>query len=271
MPPGSSPRQFSWHLRLPRPGRTLTAILVGLGAIWFAFAVGTDSNPPVADAFAALTGSGARLLRGELWRLFTAPLLHEPAGNAGVGHIALTLVGLYLFGTSLERRWRPRSVVAFLYGGAVAGFVVQAIAEVLLPASVVGRFSPSWFGAGGAVEAAAIAWALSLRGQRLPLGARLPLSPNVIVVLILVLALSRPLLGGAAPEGAFSPAGSLLFGWLAGGGDPPPARRWWLRWRLRRMRAVVGLDDPPPRRLRVIEGGRMRDEDAKPPDKKWLN
>jgi hypothetical protein len=164
-------------------------------------------------------------------------------------------------------------MLGFLYGAAITGFVVQMIVEIALPASMAGRAAnPVWFGAVGAVEAVAIAWALSFRGQQVMLMFVLPVSSTVLVVFVVGMSVLRLLASGTTPEGLFSPFGAMLFGWLVGGGDPPPLRRWWLQRKLRNVqaqkRAVARAGGP---KLRVIEGARAKTDSDHPPDKRWLN
>ncbi len=173
-----------------------------------------------ADVFQSLVGSTARVLRGEVWRLFTAPLLHMPSGEGAVGHIVSTMLGLYFFGPSLEKRWGGRKFVAFLYGSALFGFVVQMLAELVLPRSLSSTLGQPWFGPVGAVTALAIAWALSFQDRQIALKYVLPVSARVLVIFIVGLSVLRLIFASAAPEGLISPFGAMLFGWLVCRGYP---------------------------------------------------
>jgi membrane associated rhomboid family serine protease len=264
---------------IPRPGKALISVMVGLLAIWIMFAIGINWAGGGRSAFEWLAGNTTLVLRGQVWRLFTAPFVHLAWGDGALGHIITTLIGLYFLTPSLERKWGGRRMLLFLYGSAIAGFIFQMGADVtlqLLPVAIGSRVAqPYWFGAVGAVEAVAIAWALSFRGQNVALMFVLPVSSMVLVFFVVGLSVLRLLVAGNAPEGLFSPFGAMLFGWLLGGGDPPPLRRWWLQRRLKnlaehkRTRASTRRTSSP--KLRVIEGSRSAKDDAPSPDKRWLN
>lgn len=250
--------------------------MIGLLAIWIAFAVSINWGGGGDGVFKFLAGSTDKVLHGEVWRLFTAPLLHLPQGDAAVSHMLMTQLGLFFLAPSLEKKWGGKKLIAFLLGAAVTGFVFQMIVESALSLaapSVAARFGQDyWIGAVGAVEAVAIAWALSFRGQNVMLMFVLPVSTRVLVIFVVGLSVARLLVGGAAPEGLFSPFGAMLFGWLVGG-DPSPLQRWMLKRKLRSLteqkrKVQTGRGIPP--HLRVIEGSRRSDADP-PTDKRWLN
>lgn len=250
--------------------------MVALLAIWIAFAVGINWGGGGREVFVWLAGSTEGVVHGQLWRLLTAPLLHLPSGDGAVGHIVTTLLGLYFLAPSLEKKWGGGRMIGFLFGAAIAGFVLQIAAELLIPIvlpSVAARASNAiWFGAVSAVEAVAIAWALSFRGQQVMLMFVLPVSSTVLVVFVVGLSVLRLIASGTTPEGLFSPFGAMLFGWLVGGGEAAPFRRWWLRRKLRSVQAQKrALSRAGAPRLRVIEGSRKSDPDDRPPDKGWLN
>ena len=258
---------------LPRPGKALISVMVTLLAIWIVFAVGINWGGASVRVFEVLTGDTSLVLHGQLWRLVTAPLMHLPTGDGAVGHIVTTLLGLYFLAPSLERKWGGRRMVLFLYGSAIFGFLFQMLVGTLL--SWVGaRVSQNyWFGAVSAVEAVAIAWALSFRRQNVMLMCLIPVSSTVLVIFVVGVSVLRLLVGGTAPEGLFSPFGAMVFGWLVGGGDPAPIRKWWLGRKLKNLQAQKHATRSQPRanvpKLRVIEGKRA--SEARAPDKKWLN
>lgn len=231
---------------LPRPGKALTAAMVSLLAIWVMFAVGINWGGAGTAVFELGVGDTGKILSGQVWRLFTAPLIHTPSGPGSVGHIVTALLGLYFLGPSLEKRWGGPWMLAFVYGSAVVGFLVHMLLQVSLPAPHDAALRQPWYGALSAVHAVAIAWALSFRGQRVLLFFVLPVSSTLLVVFVVGIAVLRLLAADTVPEGLVSPFGAMAFAWLAAGGDPPLLRRLWLRWRLRKLaerRAVRAQDD----------------------------
>jgi membrane associated rhomboid family serine protease len=264
---------------LPRPGRALTAVLVGLLAIWLAFAVGINWGGAPEAVFTALCGSTAQILQGEVWRLFTAPLLHVPSGT--VGHILFTLLGLYFLSPSLEREWGPKRFLRFLAGSAIFAYAFQMLVELVLPATLGQKLVPSlWFGAGPVVSAVSIAWALTFRGRTIHLMFVIPVTTRGLLIFVILMNVMVLIAQVTAPEGLIAPFGGMLAGWLFGSGSPSPLRRAWLKLRLAQLDAEARREaDARKKRvqrsgLQVLEGGRNRDsddDDPKKPPGGWLN
>ena len=108
MPPYSDAPTVS----LPRPGPALKGVLITLLALWLMFAVGINWAGVPRDFFDLLCGNARRILQGEIWRLFTASLMHEPSGS--IGHILTALFGLYFLGPTLEKEWGAQRFLRFL-------------------------------------------------------------------------------------------------------------------------------------------------------------
>src|SRR5512132_2451510 len=98
---------------MPRPGKAVIGMMIAMTAIWVLFAVGINWLNVGQEAFALLVGSGEGLRHGHLWVLFTAPLIHH---FKLPGSLLMPLFGLYFFGTTLEDRWGPKKMLAFLFG-----------------------------------------------------------------------------------------------------------------------------------------------------------
>ena len=264
---------------LPRPGRALTAVLVGLLAIWLVFAVGINWGGAPGAVFEALCGSTAHILQGEVWRLFTAPLLHVPSGT--VGHIVFTLLGLYFLSPSLEREWGPKRFLRFLAGSAIFAYVFQILVELVLPATLGQKLVPSlWFGAGPVVSAVSIAWALTFRGRTIHLMFVIPVTTRGLLIFVILMNVMVLIAQVMAPEGLIAPFGGMLAGWLFGSGSPSPLRRAWLKLKLAQLDAEARREaDARKKRvqrsgLQVLEGGRTGDSDENDPKKPpggWLN
>jgi membrane associated rhomboid family serine protease len=256
---------------IQRPGKALIWVMGVLLAIWIMFAVAINWMGVDGSAFLLLAGSTRQILAGEIWRLFTAGLIHSPQS---LQHILFALLGLYFLGPTLEARWGGRRTVLFLWGSSVMAFSLQFLAEALLPQPVVEKIGQAyWFGSTGAVEAIAVAWALSNRGQVVRLFFVLPVTGTGLLAFVIgfsvlaLVVLSRP------AEGLITPFGGMLAGYLFGAGTPTPARRFLLRarylWISRRAARYRRASGP---KLRVIEGGEGKETRRKPPtDKRFLN
>ncbi|MBM4364181.1 MAG: rhomboid family intramembrane serine protease, partial [Deltaproteobacteria bacterium] len=219
---------------LTLPGPAVRGVMGVLFAVWLGFAVFVNWAGGSQDAFLLFCGSTRRILDGEVYRLFTAPLVHLPSGT--ISHILFALLGLFFFAPELERAWGPGRFLRFFGLSALVAYGVQMAAELALPASLAGRLvGEYWFGAFPALEAVAIAWALSFRGRVVRLWFVLPVSSRGLVGFIVGMSLLRVIADAGSAEGLVSPFGGMLAGWLLGGGTPSPLRRAYLRLRLAQL------------------------------------
>ncbi len=265
---------------LPRPSKALLGVILALFAIWLFFAIGINWANMPSSWFYAMCGSTRLVLRGQLWRLFTAPLVHYPTGS--LGHILTALLGLYFLSPSLESTWGTRRFMWFLGISALFAYSVQLLVGLALPASIGARLVPDvWFGALPVVEAIAIAWALSFKGRTVNLMFVLPISSTGLILVVIGFSLLRLIAQSLTFEGYIAPFGGMLAGWLFGGGTPSPVRRAWLKLRLAMLDRQAVRDDSQRKKrvarsgLRVIEGGadhdKQSDDPRKGPDGNWLN
>ena len=183
-------------------------------AVWVALAVALNFGGADPRLFTSLTGNSAAIRSGEVWRLFTAPFVHLPSGQGSVEHILFALLGLYFLAPALEARWGGKRLVGFLLAAAEVGFLAQFLAESLLPRSLAAALgNDSWFGFYGALDALAIAWALSHRGAQVRLFFALPVSAEALVAFVVGINVLR-IVGAAHPlEGVVTPFGGMLAGW----------------------------------------------------------
>lgn len=257
-------------------------MLIGVFATWLTFAIGLNWAGASETVFQALCGNTELILQGELWRLVTAPWLHMPMGT--LGHVLSAMLGLYFLSPSLETRWGSVRFARFLALAALTAYGCQMLAELVLPRSIAARLAADgnyWFGAVPVVEAVAIAWALSFRGQTVRLFFVLPVTSTGLIVFVIAMSLMYVVIGAQGHSGLVAPFGGMLAGWLFGGGTPSPFRVFWLKLRLAKLDAEARQEARDRRRradksgLRVISGGRDSDPDNEPAsrdrDGRWLN
>jgi membrane associated rhomboid family serine protease len=280
MPRGAGDMQ---SMGLPRPGPALRGVLIALFAVWLAFALGINwaGAPPV--LFEVLCGNTEAILHGQVWRLFTAPFMHEV--NHNISHVLWALLGLYFLGPSLESHWGPGRFLRFLGLSAVFAYAVQMLFELVLPGSLAARLVPSfWFGAMPAVSAVSIAWALTFRGRTIQLAFVIPITSTGLILFMLAVNIMYLIAQAGGPEGQIAPFGGMLAGYLFGGGTPSPLRRAWLKLKLAQLDAEARREaDARKKRVarggfEVIEGGKSDRPDGerngkgpKGPDGGWLN
>lgn len=266
----------------PRPGKTLRIVLIGVFTVWLAFAVGLNWAGASESVFFALCGNTERILHGEVWRLLTAPWLHMPVES--LSHVLSTMLGLYFLSPQLESRWGSVRFARFLALAALCAYSTQMLAELVLPGALALRIAGDggyFYGGMPVVEAIAIAWALSFRGQTVRLFFVLPVTSTGLILFVIGTSLMYVVIAAKGPSGLVSPFGGMLAGWLFGSGSPSPLRRLWLKLRLAQLDAEARKDARDRKRragksgLRVISGGRDSDPDKEPEsrdrDGRWLN
>jgi membrane associated rhomboid family serine protease len=267
-------------LAMPMPGKAIRAVMLTVFVIWLSFAIGLNWGSVPGELFLLLAGSTHAILHGEVWRLVTAPLLHDAEGAAGVSHIITTLLGLFFFAPRLEEQWGSRRMLQFLAASSIIAYALQMLVDLLLPATLSARLvGQYWFGLTPALGAIAIAWALTFKNQVVQLFFVIPVTSRMLIVWIVGLAVLYLVAGARPHEGLLAPFGGMLCGWLLGGGNPSPLRRAWLKLRLAQLDGEVQRESrrrktrPNPGGLRVIPGGRADDDDdkGKGPDGRWLN
>ena len=260
---------------LPRPGKALLWVMGALVSIWVMFAVAINYGGLDKEVFYLFAGNTQAILHGEIWRLFTAGLMHFPSGGAGVSHLLTVLLGLYFLAPTMESRWGSKRMLFFLMACLVTGFLAQLCFEALMPRSVVASLGQAyWFGATGAIEGIAVAWALSHRGQVVRLFFVLPVTSTGLLVFVIGFSVFLVLANDQRPEGLITPFGGMLGGYLFGAGTPSPARRLLLKARyffIARRASKARANQP---KLRIIEGkgGDSPPMGRRPPtDKRFLN
>lgn len=248
-------------------------MLIALFSLWLLFAiainwVGGGRGGLGATLYEALVLDVARLGRGEVWRLVTAPWLHLVSGPGAVSHLLTTLLLLYFFGTPLQSAWGDRRFLWVIGAAALGGELLQVGAMWLLPASVAqGLGQPVLLGGHAAALACLVAWGMSHRDATVYLFFALPVRGVVVAGAAVAFSLLNLIAAGAAPEGMLAPFGGMLVGYLLGGSTPSPLRKAFLRRKLRKLEAAG-----PPKRgaagLRVVPGGRQGEGKR---DGRWLN
>lgn len=250
-------------LQFPRPGKALIGMMVAVTCLWVMFSLGLNWAGASGGVLAPFVGDATKVLHGQVWRLVTAALIHNPADP---GHLLMTLLGLYFLGTSLEDRWGPRRMVLFLLGSAAFAFALQ----VSIGALATSLEQQVFFGGLGMVEATAVAWALAHRGATVRLFFVIPVTGTALLVFIFVISVLNVIAKRAPPEGLITPFGGMLAGYLFG--DASPLRRFVLQRRFRQLQAQSAALRGASGRgrsagIRVIPGGQK----APPKDKRWLN
>ena len=253
-------------MALQKPGPVLKVVLMSLFGIWLLFALALNWGGVASDSFFWLTGNTERLAAGELWRLLTASLLHMPKET--IGHILSSMIGLYFLGASLEEAFGSARFARFLLLAAVLSYGTQFLVLLALGPEISSRLAPDhYFGAMPVVEAVAIAWACSFKGQTVRLFFVVPVSSTGLIIFVVGMSLMYLIAGATPPSGHIALFAGMGWGFVLGGSSPSPLRRFYLRFRLARLEAEAQSENRARRnkarqsRLRVIEGGKDPKDD----------
>ena len=179
---------------------------------------------------------------GWLWQLATYMFLH-----GGAAHILFNMLGIWMFGTELERLWGTQFFTRFYaLTGVGAGLTVLAVG--LLPFEVTrSTYYAATIGASGALYGLLMAFAIYYPDRPILMFLLFPVPAKYFVVIVGALAFL------AGPGGDISNAahlGGLIFGYfyLRGGrgGLTAELKYRYLKWKMNRLR----------RKFDVYSGGR---------------
>jgi membrane associated rhomboid family serine protease len=106
------------------------------------------------------------------WQVGTYAFLH-----GGVGHLFFNMLGLWMFGSELERLWGPRRYIHFL----IAGVLAAAMAQLVVTA-MTGSIAPT-VGASGGLFALLLAFGMLFPDRIImPLFPPIPMKARTFVI-----------------------------------------------------------------------------------------
>ena len=180
--------------------------------------------------------------RGWIWQLATYMFLH-----ANVVHILFNMLGVWMFGTELERLWGTKFFLRFYaITGIGAGLTVVAVGLLPLEATHT-TYILSTIGASGALYGLLMAYAMYYPERPILMFFLFPVPAKYFVLIIGAIAfLSGP--GGQVSNAAH--LGGLIFAYLylrgGRGGLSAEVKYRYLKWKMNRLR----------RKFDVYSGGR---------------
>jgi membrane associated rhomboid family serine protease len=192
--------------QIPPATKTLLLLCVALFCL--------DQLVPLTLPF-ALWPLGSGLFRP--WQLLSYAFLHgEPL------HLFFNMLGLWMFGSELERLWGSRRYLAFLLAGVLAAAAAQLAVSMLM-----GWREPT-VGASGGLFALLLAYGMLFPNRVImPLFPPIPMKARTFVIVFGVLELVLGL-GGARGVAHFAHLGGMIGGFLMirfWRGQPPFGRR----------------------------------------------
>jgi len=176
-----------------------------------------------------------------LWQIFTYQFLH-----GGLGHIIINMLGLWMFGCDLERRWGSDFFLRYYFVSVLGGGILNAI---LLPSQTV----PS-IGASAGVYGILLAYGLIYPNRIVYVYFLFPIKMKYLVIFMGLISLYSSLAATQGGIAHLAHLGGMAFGYLyLRGGNPWDRFKTYLdQRRLARLR----------RRFQVVQG--RRDDDSKP-------
>ena len=152
------------------------------------------------------------------WQVLTYAFLH-----GSLGHIFFNMLGLWMFGSELERIWGQRRYIEFL-----GASVLTAAAAQLLISLVAGYGNPT-VGASGGLFGLLLAFGMMFPDRTImPLFPPIPMKAKVFVALYGGIELFLGVTGTTSGVAHFAHLGGMLGGWLMlryWRGQPPFNRR----------------------------------------------
>lgn len=255
--------------RFERPKGFLGFLLGGMFTIWLVFAILVNWAKVGGNVHDALKVDVAAVLRGEVWRFFTAPFIHGVVGQPGVFHILVNSLLLYSFARHLQESWGGKRLARVLFSAALLAELFQLAAVWVLPPIGQNVF----FGSYAMSFAAIAAYGFSNRDLVVSFFF-VPMKASTLVWVSLAFYLLVAIAAGTIHEGLLAPFVGAGVGYLLGGATPSPLRRFVLRRKLQALEAEP--KKPRPSHLRLLEN-----EDEPPPSgprtgkkpekKEWLN
>ena len=170
--------------RIRRPFRytngNVTLILIGLNVLVFAL---TSMVRDIGFYLALIPAAVVQL--GWVWQPFTYMFVH-----ANVSHLFFNMLGLFFFGTSVERELGSREfLLLYLMSGAVAGILSFA------SFAIGGAWGASLVGASGAVYAVLLAFAVIHPRARIFIWGVIPVQSALLVGIYTVIELWSEVFG----------------------------------------------------------------------------
>lgn len=173
----------------------------------------------------------------QLWRLLAFQFLH-----GGLGHILFNMLGLYFFGTALERIWGSRHFMAYyLTCGAVGGLLYVI-------ASLIGYFPERGIlvGASGGVLGLMAAVAIMFPNAKVYLYFLFPIPIRILIAFITIGYIANVVTGGPNAGGDLCHLGGMATGfvWILG-------RPYFVQWQTKVQMKVNDYQADRERKLEV--------------------
>jgi len=183
--------------------------------------------------------------RQRLWQPVTYMFLHRD-----LFHILFNMLGIWMFGVDLERRWGTNFFLKY-YAVTGVGAAVTTIVVALLPFSFASTiYGVITVGASGALYGILLAYAIYYPNRPILMFLLFPVPAKYFVMIIGGIAFLSSISGGASGIAHTAHLGGLIFGYFylqnGRGGLTAEIKYRYLKWKMNRLR----------RKFDVYSGGR---------------
>ncbi len=173
--------------------------------------------------------------RGWIWQPATYMFLH-----AGIAHILFNMLGVWMFGVELERRWGTTFFVKY-YAVTGVGAAVTTIVVSLLPfAATAAAYGANTIGASGALYGLLLAYALYYPDRPILMFMLFPVPAKYFVMILGGISFLLSVSGGGPGVAHIAHLGGLIFGYLylkgGGGGIAAEIKYRYVKWKMNRLR-----------------------------------
>jgi len=175
-----------------------------------------------------------------LWQLVTYIFLH-----GGFLHILFNMLGLWMFGTDLERLWGSRAFTKFFFICGIGAAITSVIVSPYSPIPIIG--------ASGAIFGLLLAYGVLFPNRIIYLYMIIPIQAKWFVIIMGAITFLSSMSATGSGVAYIAHLGGMLFGfiYLKGARFFFDFRGWYQRWQHKRLR----------RKFEVYYNERRRDED----------
>jgi membrane associated rhomboid family serine protease len=180
------------------------------------------------------------VLRGEVWPLATYLFVHavDPM------HILFNMLGLWMFGVELERRWGTRHFTTYYFVTGVGAGLCVLVTSLLPFEATASGYLATTIGASGAIFGLMLAWALLFPDRQILFMLFFPLPARVFVLIMGAIQLVYAYQAIGSGVSSIAHLGGMVIGYLYLK-KPGNLRLEWqyrmTKWRMERMRRRFGV------------------------------
>ncbi len=185
-----------------------------------------------------------------VWQLVTYMFLH-----GGIGHLLVNMLGLWMFGTDLERTWGTRFFTKYYFVTGI-GAGVTTLLWAISPFAPQDMYYTATIGASGAIYGVLLAYAMYFPHRTIYLYFVFPIQAKYFVMIVGAITFLSSIGGASSGIAHLAHLGGLVVGYLylkGLRGRPFDELKYrWLRWKMNRARG----------KFDVYSGGRRGDDDS---------